>query len=174
MKVSCPALLGGAEGVGQSQVRVADHAEDVGDAPVDHRLHHDVGHGPHPGGFGRQGDVDSVVADLGGVAGRGVGEARRRGAVARRVVVTVPRAAQPPLLDRPLAERPALVGAAVVEGAVTTAEMGEGQRAAPDGHRLDPALGELVELEGLVPGGAGGEGGGRQGGFGNGADGHQR
>ncbi len=151
-------LLGGAEGVGQTQIGMAHHAEDMGDAPVDHRLDHHIRHRADPGDLGSQGDIDAVVADLGAVAGRRVGEAWGRGAVARRVVVAVPRTAQPPLFDRPFAKGPALVGAAVVEGAVTAPVVGERQRAVPDSDRLDPALGQLVGLERLVPGVAPGPG----------------
>src|SRR5205085_3425487 len=108
-------LLGRPEGVGQAQVGVADHAEDVGDAPVDHGLHHDVGDGAGVGHLGGQGHVDAVGPGLGAVGGGGVGEPGRGGAVAGGVVVAVPGAAQPPLLDRTFAQGPALVRAAVVE-----------------------------------------------------------
>ena len=40
-----PGLLLAAQRVGEAEVRVADHPEDVLDAPVDHRLGHQVGDG---------------------------------------------------------------------------------------------------------------------------------
>ena len=70
------------------------------------------------GGSAGSADVHAVVAHLDREARRRVGEAGRRGAGERVVVVAVPRAAQPALLDRALAERAALVRAVVVERAV--------------------------------------------------------
>ena len=58
------ALLGLAHRVGESEVRVADHAEHVGDAPREHRLDHDVGDRARARPLGRQRDVDPVGADL--------------------------------------------------------------------------------------------------------------
>lgn len=70
-------LLRDAQGVGEAEVGVADHAEDVGDAPVHHRLHHQVRDGADGGLVGWQGHVDAVVADLRAVARGRVGEPGR-------------------------------------------------------------------------------------------------
>ena len=83
------------------------------------------------GGLGRHLDVDAVVAHLDREARGRVGEPGGRRAGERVVVVAVPRAAQPALLDRTLAERPALVRAAVVERAVAAVAVGEGEAAVP-------------------------------------------
>ena len=119
MKREVAALLGAAHRVGEPEVGVADHAEHVGDAPRDHRLDHHVGDRARVrcGDVGQR-DVDAVGAHLDREARGRVGEARRRAAGERVVVVAVPRAAQQPVLDRALAERAALVRAVVVERAV--------------------------------------------------------
>ena len=80
-----------------------------------------------------------------------VGRPRGRPAVTGGVVVTVPRAPQPPLLDRALAERATLVRAPVVDGAVAPSEVRHGERAATDADRRDPTLGQLVRGEHAVP-----------------------
>ena len=114
------ALLGPAQRVGEAEVGVADHPEDGVDAVRDQGLDQHVGDGARRrDGSGRRTRTPSsrsstrsrhpVVEVLGertrGRAGDGV------------VVVAVPRAAQQPLLDRPLAQRSALVRAVVLERA---------------------------------------------------------
>ena len=143
--------LGLAHRVGEAQVRVAHHAEDVGDAPVDHGFDHDVRDGPGPGMRHRQGDVDTVIAHLGPIGGRGVIEAARRLAVLGGVVPTVPGAPQPPLLDRTLAQRSSLVRALVAETAVSRIGSCHRQRRPADGDRRHPPLREFVDVHDLVP-----------------------
>jgi hypothetical protein len=145
------ALLGLAHGVREPEVRVADHAEHVGETPRHERLHDDVGDRALRLGIGWQRGVDTVVADLDAEAGRGVGEARRWLARHGRVVVAVPRASQPTVLDRALAEWAALVRAGVVETAVGAVVMGDGEGPAADGDGGDAALRQLVEPEDAVP-----------------------
>ena len=76
------------------------------------------------GGLGGDADADAVVADLDREGARPVVVTAGRLARQRAVVVAVPRAAQPAVLDRPLAERPALVRAVVVERAVAPVVVG--------------------------------------------------
>src|SRR5258705_384874 len=83
--------------------------------------------------LGGQRDVPTVVAHLHGMRGRSVGEAGRRSTYDRVVVVPVPRAAQPALFDRALAERTTLVRAMVVERAVAAVATGERERHATRG-----------------------------------------
>ena len=108
-----PGLLLAAQRVGEAEVGVPDHAEDVLDAPVDHRLGHQVRDGRDVRVV-LHADEHLAVADLERIGRRLVVEAGR-GAVERAVVKPVPRAAQQPVLDRALAERAALVRAVVVE-----------------------------------------------------------
>ena len=116
MKRSSPASSRRRERVGEPEVRVADHPEDVGHAPCDERLGHHVGDRALVRDLGWDADPDAAVLAqldlelLGSVAELAV--ARQRA-----VVVPVPRTAQQPVLDRSLAERPALMRAAIVERA---------------------------------------------------------
>ena len=126
-----PVLLRPAQGVGQAQVGVADHAEDGVEAPlaqhVDHLVHErDVvlGH--------RQLDPQAVVAPVLHRVGRGpVLEPGRRLAGGGVVLVGVPRADDVAVGDLAVAQGTALVGAVVVEGAV--AGGGAGQADGPAG-----------------------------------------
>ena len=86
-------------------------------------------------------DVDAVVADLDRERRHAVTE--RRAAVQRAVVVPVPRAAQHPLLDRPLAERAALVRAAVAERARSAPRSASRQSCAGRPTRSSRALPEV-------------------------------
>ena len=130
---------------------MADHAEDVGDTPVDHRLHKDVADGPYPLMERGKSHVDAVVPDLGGETRRAVREPLGRFAVEGVVVVSMPRAPEPALLDGSLTKRSTLMGTAVVEGAVGAVDVGQGKVASADCDRLDPTLGEIVEFGNLVP-----------------------
>ena len=89
--------------VGETEVRVTDHPEHVGDTPRDHRLDHHVGDGARAWQLGGQPDVDAVVARLDRIRLGRVAKSRRRLPVDRVVVVAVPRATEPALLDRPFA-----------------------------------------------------------------------
>src|SRR5271154_4118064 len=102
-------------------------------------------------GFRRERHVDAIVTDLGAITDRGVREARWWLAVARRVVVAVPGAAEPTMLDGALSQRTTLVRAPVLEGAVAAWGVSEGERPPVDGHGLDPINGQFVRVERLVP-----------------------
>src|SRR5204862_5459758 len=82
-------LLLAAQRVGEPEVGVPDHAEDVLDAPVDHRLRHEVGDGRDVRLVG-DANVDLAVADLEREGGRLVVEAGRLPRE-RAVVIAVPR-----------------------------------------------------------------------------------
>ena len=145
-------FLGRPHGVGETEVGMAHHAEDVGDAPGDHGLHQHVGDGAFPGRLDGQGRIHAVVAHLGAVGGRGIVEGRRGPAVLGRVVVAVPRTAQPAALDRPLPQRSALVRAGVTEAAeAAVGGAGHAEALVADGHRHGPALTQLVGIDKLVP-----------------------
>ncbi len=142
--------FGAPQRLGEPQVGVPDHAEDRVDPPRDERLHQHVGHRSRAVGDRGQLDVGAVGALLDRVRRGRVGEARGRAPGGRAVVVAVPRAAQPAVLDRALAERAALVRAVVVQRADAPAAAGEGHRAAVHDRGADPALvGDLIEA---VPG----------------------
>src|SRR5207237_1281369 len=100
-----------------------------------------IGDGARTGSLGRQPDIDAVVAYIDGIRLRLVAKPGGRGAVDRVVVVAVPRAAQPALLDRPFAERSALVRATIVQRSVAAAEARERERAVSCRDRLHSALG---------------------------------
>jgi hypothetical protein len=68
-------LLLAAQGVGEPEVRVPDHPEHVLDAPVDHRLGHQVGDGRDVRVLLDR-DEDLTIADLERVRGRLILEAR--------------------------------------------------------------------------------------------------
>ena len=141
-------------GVGETEVGVTNDAEDVADAPVDHGFDHDVGIGAGEGLRFGEGDVDTVVTDVDGIARGAVAEAAGRFAGEGVVVEAVPGAAEPALFDGALAERAALVGAEIVEGAVATVEVGKGDGFAADGDGGDAPVGQFVEADGAVPGGS--------------------
>ena len=92
------------EGVGDPEIRVADHPEDVADAPVGEGFHHHVADRPNVLGFDRHPDVNPVVALL-DREGLDPVVVPRRLSGDRIVVPAVPRAAQQPVLDAALAER---------------------------------------------------------------------
>jgi hypothetical protein len=117
--------LGPTQRVGEPQVGVADHAEHVPHAPGDQRLHQDVADRAYLCPWRRQLHVAGVGPFVDLVGGGRVGEARRRFAGGRVVVVAVPGAAQPSVLDRPLAQRPALVWAAVLQRRQPAAATGQ-------------------------------------------------
>ena len=96
-------------------------------------------------------DVHPVVATLDREAADRVVESLRRPAGERVVVVAVPRAPQPPVLDAALTERSTLVRTAVVEGAVPVADPTEGDRAPVDRDCAHAAVVETVDLGDLVP-----------------------
>ena len=141
-----------ADGVGQAEVGVPDHAEDVPDAPGDHGLDHHVGDRARVRPERLDADVDAVVADLDGVRRDLVGELARRAPGQRAVVEAVPRAAQQPVLDRALAERAALVRAAVVERAVLAVVVGERHGPVARDNGAHAALGQLLHAGDAMPG----------------------
>jgi hypothetical protein len=136
-------------GVGETEVGVADHAEHVRDAPVDHRLGHEVGDRVD---VRRILDADEhlAVTDLERVRRRLVVEAGR-GARERAVVIAVPRAAQQAVLDRALAERAALVRAVVVQRGELPVVVDERDALVPGSDGGDPAFRELVGGEDAMP-----------------------
>ena len=140
-----------ADGVGQPEVGVPDHAEDVPDAPGDHGLDHHVGDRARVGRQRLDADVDAVVADLDGVRRDLVGELARRAPGQRAVVEAVPRAAQQPVLDRALAEWAALVRAAIVERAVLAVVVGERHGPMARDNRAHAALGQLLHPGDAMP-----------------------
>nr|WP_228521576.1 hypothetical protein [Nocardioides islandensis] len=145
------ALLGPAHRVGDAQVRVADHAED-GVHPVrDQGLDDRVADGAAASVVGGQRDVRAVLALLRVVRRDRVREALRRLAGARVVVVPVPRAAQPAVLDRALTDRAPLVRAAVLQCPEPAGTTGERDGAAVDDGAGDPALGGYVVAVDPVP-----------------------
>ena len=145
------ALLGPAHRLGEPEIRVPDHAEHVRDAVRHQRLHEHVGDGAHGLGAGRQPHEDAVVALLDVVGHHAVGEPGGRPAGQRVVVVAVPRAAQPPVLDRTLPQRAALVRAAVVERAELDAAAGQGDGPAADHHAAHPPVAGHVNRVNPVP-----------------------
>jgi hypothetical protein len=84
-------------------------------------------------------------------AGRRVGKAFRRPPGQRVVVVAVPWAAQPAVLDRALAERAALMRAPVLQRAQPRPAPSQRDRAAVYGNAADPALGRDVHRIDPVP-----------------------
>ncbi len=138
------------EGVGQPQVGVADHAEHVAHAPGDHRLGHHVGHGALVLRLLLEGHVHAVVALLDVEGLHAVVEAGRL-ARERVVVPAVPGAAQQAVLDGAFAQRAALVRALVVEGAELALDARHADRLQAAGDGLDASLGQLLQVEGLVP-----------------------
>ena len=142
--------------VGQSEVRMADHSEDVGHPPVDKGLDHRVAHRARSLDLFLQTDIDAVAADLDRVGRHPLVVARRRLARERAVVPAMPRATQPAVLDRSLPQRATLVRTAVVQRAVLPVVVRQANGAAARHHRLDPVLGQLVEVGDLEPGQAGG------------------
>ena len=140
-----------AQRIGESQVRVTHHAEHCSDAPVGHRLHEHVGNRALTFGLRRQCGIHAVVADFDRVGIRCVVERWRRGAVARRVVVAVPRAPQPATLDRALTERTTLMRAGVVERPEGVPHPGDAQTAPTDRDAGDPLVAEFVESEHPMP-----------------------
>ena len=140
-----------AHGVGEPEVRMTDHPEHVGHTPRHHGLDHHVGDGALVLELVGDVDVDAVGAHFHREAGRRVGEAGRWRPGERVVVVAVPRAAEPALLDRTLPERTALVRTAVVERAVVVTESREDE-AAPTGEDRAYAPGrQVVDVGDLVP-----------------------
>ena len=98
-----------------------------------------------------QPDVDPVRAVVDVVRRDGIGEAFRGEAGQRVVVVAVPRAPQPAVLDRPLADRSALVGAAVLQRAEPAAAPGQRHRPAVHDGAPDSAFVGHVGLLDAVP-----------------------
>ncbi len=135
------ALLGLPHSVGEAQVGVADHSKDVGDSPVDHRVYEDIADGALPLGLWWQCDIDPVFPHFGSETGRGVVESLRRLTGERVVVISVPRAPEPTVFDRPFTQRPALMRTVIVESAVVPLVMAERQPSPPYGDRLYPSLG---------------------------------
>jgi len=144
-------ILLAAQRVGEPEVGVTDHAEHVRDPPRHHRLHHHVGHRARVRFVGRQAHVHAVVAYLDREARRRVSEAGRRRSGERVVVVPVPGATEPAVLDGALPERSALVGAAVVEGAERLAHVGEHDGPPAERDRAHPTLGERGGVGHEVP-----------------------
>ena len=145
-------LLGPAQRVGEAEVRVADHAEDGVDAMGDQGLDQHVGDGARAWQSPWQLHVDAVVALLHVVRRDRVAEALRRLPGERVVVVAVPRAAQPAVLDRTLADRAALVRAPVLQRPEPPAASGQRHGPAVDDGAVHPALvGDVLGRE-LVPG----------------------
>ncbi len=136
---------------GEAEVGRADHAEAGTHAPIEHRLDHDVRDAPGRLFFDRYGDIDAVVAHVHVEGGRAVLEGWRRLAVQRVIVVAVPEAAQPALLDRALIERPAVVRALVIERAVLAVVVRDRHRLPSHAHCHDAALGRFVQVQDALP-----------------------
>ena len=94
-----------AHGVGETEVRVPNHSPDPFDAPVDERLDHHVARGAHVRVFCGERDVDPVIPNIDWEGLDAIVEAAWRLAGQWMEVPAVPRAAQPAVLDRALAER---------------------------------------------------------------------
>ena len=140
------AALGLAQGVGEPEVGVPDHAEHGVDAPGHERLHQHVGDAARALDDVGQRDVGAVGALLDRERDRRIAEPLRRSAGRRVVVVTVPRAAQQPVLDGALPQRAALVGAVVVERADPAAAAGDRHAATVDDRGLHaPLVGDGVD-----------------------------
>jgi hypothetical protein len=120
------------------------------DTPVDQGLGHHVTDGALVDLLRRQADVDAVVALLDG-KGLDAVVVPRRLTGERVVVPTVPGAAQQAVLDGALAQGAALVRAGVVQRAVLAVEAGHAQGAQAAGGALDPAVGEFVLVQDLLP-----------------------
>jgi len=146
-----PGLFLPPEGVRQAEVRVADHSEDVLHPPVHHRLGHDVRHGPDVRLLFLETDVDAVLTDLDRKGRNAVVVTARRIAGAGVEVPAVPRAPQPAVLDRALAQGPALVRTGVVEGVVPAVEVGQRQGLVSGDDCLDPTLRKLVGVGNAIP-----------------------
>jgi hypothetical protein len=145
------AFFGNTHCVGEAEVRVADHAEHGCHAPIDHRLDKHIGHGAHAWRVGRNLDVDAVVADLDGERCDLISVAAGRLAGAGVVVVAVPGAPQPALLDRAFAKGAALVRAFVVDRSVSAVVVRHSEGPAANGDRGDSAFWEFVGIEDPVP-----------------------
>ena len=117
--------FGAAHGLGDTEVGVPDHAEDRVDSPVGHRLDQHITDGSLRVIGWRRAHVDAVVADIHRV-GRDV-EVRTSGRLAgeRIEVEPVPGTADLVILQGALPEWSALVGAAVVDGTVVSAQLGQ-------------------------------------------------
>src|SRR5689334_11380706 len=96
-------------------------------------------------------DVDAVGALLDRVGRDAVAEALGWPAADRVVVVAVPRAAQPAVLDRALAQRAALVRAAVVQRAEAGPAAGQRDRPAADHHAAHAPVAGYVHRIDPVP-----------------------
>jgi len=101
------------ERVGQPQVGMAYHSPHVLDAPVDHRLRHEVRHGAHMGWFVHQPHVDAIVANLDWIGGHAIAIPTRRFSCRGMEIPAVPRTTQHSFLDGPFSQRTRLVGALV-------------------------------------------------------------
>ncbi len=130
-------LLGPAHRVGEAEVGVADHAEHGVDTVGHQGLDDRVADGPATRLVGRQPDVHAVLALLDAVRRHRVREAFRWPSGPGVVVVAVPRAAQPAVLDRALADGPALVRAPVLQRSDPSAAASQGDRAAVDDRGRD-------------------------------------
>ena len=144
-----PRLFPAPQRVGEPEVRVPDHPEDVAHAPVDHRLGHHVADRADVLGLRLDADVDAVVSDLDRERRHAVAE--RRAAVQRAVVIPVPRAAEHSFLDRPLPERASLVRAAVAERGIAPVVVRHGKAVRAGRHRLHAPFREFVQGEHAMP-----------------------
>lgn len=138
------AFLGAAHGVGEAQIGVADHAEHVGEAVVDQRLHDRVGHrAGRRYGLGHLHIQSRII--LAHFVGRdAVVESGGRLAADGIEVVAVPGAAQPPVLDGPLSQRPALVRAVIGQGPEPIPAPAQGDAVPAHRHGPHPPLPGLI------------------------------
>ncbi len=111
-----------AKRVREAEVGMPDHAPNVLDAPVDHRLNHEVGDRFLGRGFRQKSDVDPVVPHLDRKGRDSVVETAGRLPRGGVEVPPVPWTAQPSVLDGALTKRPTLVRTLVVERCVLSLE----------------------------------------------------
>ncbi len=130
---------------------MAHNSEHIANAPIGEGLGHDVGHGGLVWSVFRERDIDAVVSNFDGVGGHAIAVALGRVSGGGVVVPAVPRAAQHAVLDRTLAERTALVGALVRKRCVLALEVRHAHSVHADALGLHAALGQLVQIESLVP-----------------------
>lgn len=141
-EVPQPAPLGlDAQGLGETEVGVADHAEDGVDPPVHEGFDHHVAHGPGGALRLRGEDLnDSVgLADLEQLGGEVVAHAQPR---VHREVVAVPRAAQCPVVEDALRQGTPLMGTAPLEGVPAAVGADDRNSSFADLHGVDATGGQ--------------------------------